>query len=328
MSDLLRFPAERYRHDGGCTAGGVALLTATGLVTAAIAGAIGSFISQWFYLVLLFPLLIGFAVGMAAVWAIKVGHVRNSLIAGVVGFLSGLMAMFVMHYCDFARFNSEMRATLEKEPPQVAELLSQLPNLVATRDNQPPQIQEFIDNLKRDPEAFRALMVHDLPSYFDFSAHVGVSINSYHSIGDKDRGLNLGYVGSYIYWGVEVLMVAMITYFCASFAAAEPYCMTCNTWKVKQPIGSLQPPVETAVDALKQGELARLQENRPMPGACPIRVIADICPKCATNSPIDVKLLHVTRGKKNEEKLKTLTHVTLPGAALAPLQQMFAAKNS
>ena len=57
-------------------------------------------------------------------------------------------------------------------------------------------------------------------------------------------------------------------------------------------------------------------------------MIADVCPNCAANSPIDVKLLHITRGKKNEEKQKTLAHVTLPGAALAPLQQMFGVKNS
>jgi hypothetical protein len=326
MSDLSRFPAERYRHDGGFTAGGVALLTVTAIVTGAVTGAIASFISQWFYLVLIFPIAIGLAVAAAAGWAIKIGHVRNSLIAGAVGLLSGLMAMFVMHYCDFARFKSEVRANLEKQPPQVAEMISQLPELVATRDKQPPDIQQMIDELKKDPEAFRVLMVHDLPSYVDFSAHVGVSLKSTHSIGDKDKGLNLGYYGSYIYWGVEVLIVAVFTYFLASLAAAEPYCTTCNTWKKKQQLGSLQPPVETAVDALKQGELARLQENRPMPGTGPLLVIADVCPNCAANSPIDVKLVHSTRNKKNEEKTKTVAHVTLPGAALTPLQQMFVGK--
>jgi hypothetical protein len=319
-----RFEVHKYEPDGGSTLGGTALLAVSGFCAAALLGALASFVGQWFYLVLVFPFAIGLGVGLASMWAIEVGRIRNRVIAGACAFLAGCVAMLVMHFCDYLRFQSTLREELAAAPPQAAAILGQMPELIATRQQQPPEIQRVIAELEKEPLEFRALLVRSFPGYVDYAAHVGVSIGRVHDVG-KDHGLNLGYIGSYIYWVVEVLVVAGFAFFLASTAAAKPYCIQCEKWKKSQSLGSLQPAAEPAVEAIREGDLTRLHEHRPSTQAGEILVDAAICPGCRESGTIDLKVQRAVKNKKGEISKTELAHVTYPGSALAPLQSLFSA---
>src|SRR5262249_50463795 len=148
-------------------------------------------------------------------------------------FVAGCLAMIVMHYYDYMRFQSTVRAELKRQPPQVAALVERLPEIMANRAKQPPEIQAMIVALEKKPLAMQLWQVHSFSSYLDFAAHMGVSIGSVHDVAAKGNkgGINLGYIGTYIYWLVEVLIVAVIAFLAAGVRASKPYCGQCSSWK-------------------------------------------------------------------------------------------------
>src|SRR5262249_8509816 len=70
-------------------------------------------------------------------------------------------------------------------------------------------------------------------------ASVGVTISRTTGGGS---GMNLGYVGTWIYWIVEVLIVAGVSGAFCWIWARRPFCTRCNTWKTSRVLGTVQPP--------------------------------------------------------------------------------------
>ncbi len=319
-----RFEAQKFSADGNLSASGTALLVVSTFCSAVVLGILAGIIHQWLYLVFLFPILIGALVGGVAVWAIRLGHLRNSLIAGVVSLLAGCIAMFAMHFYDYMQFKSSMQSELDALPPNQAEVIKQLPHLVATRNQQPAEIQAIIAELESHPMEFRALLVHDFLSYMDYEAHVGVSIKSTHNLGEKE-GMHLGYEGTYIYWASEVVIVAGFAFYIGMLGAKQPYCNLCSNWKTRKELGIIRGPSEDARSAIEQGNLDLLSAIGRSASAGGLVVRAATCPKCGADSSVDVELRQVTKTKKGDHT-KILCHVTYPGSAISVLEQIFASK--
>ncbi|MGH7223970.1 MAG: hypothetical protein ACRELF_12135, partial [Gemmataceae bacterium] len=209
-----RFQTQPYVPDGNFPPLGLALTLGGGLMAAVLVGFLASVIGQWFYLVVLFPLLIGLALGGVGMAFIKIGKLRSPLLAGVAAGLSGIMAMGTMHYAEYQRF---LNVLAEKLP--------------VNRD----QLQDNIS----------------FATYIDFMAKQGVTIGRVVQRGN-DKGMNLGHIGSYIYWLVEMLVVAGIVWVMMRKAAAAPFCVGCNAWKDERPLGMVTVPVEElAVQAVQ-----------------------------------------------------------------------------
>src|SRR5260370_42594766 len=79
---VLRFETSPYQPDGGWPPSGAFRILSVALVAGLGLGWLASFVGQWFYLILLFPILLGGGVGAAGNWANRSGKVRNSLVAG------------------------------------------------------------------------------------------------------------------------------------------------------------------------------------------------------------------------------------------------------
>ncbi|MGH7174448.1 MAG: hypothetical protein ACRELG_29630, partial [Gemmataceae bacterium] len=114
-----RFQTQPYVPDGNFPPLGLALTLGGGLMAAVLVGFLASVIGQWFYLVVLFPLLIGLALGGVGMAFIKIGKLRSPLLAGVAAGLSGIMAMGTMHYVNYQRF---LDAVAEALPIERADL--------------------------------------------------------------------------------------------------------------------------------------------------------------------------------------------------------------
>jgi hypothetical protein len=145
-----------------------------------------------------------------------------------------------------------------------------------------------------------------------------VSINRVTSGG---KGINLGYIGSYIYYIVEVLIVAVISLILGITAATAPFCSRCNTWKSEYTLGHLENPADEAAEAVRVGELHALQPS--LAANSFTQFIVHVCPNCRAEAPIDVKIQRLTRNEKNEEKTEELVHRTYPGEALVVVRQLF-----
>ncbi len=97
----LRFDAVRFQPDGAAPLTGLLLTALFACAAAVVTGAIVSFCHQWFYLVVLFPLGMGLAVGIAAAGGVRLGKVRNMWAAAALGFTGGVLVMLMSHLGDY-----------------------------------------------------------------------------------------------------------------------------------------------------------------------------------------------------------------------------------
>lgn len=308
-----RFDVTPYRADGGFAASGVVMLITALAIAGAVIGFIAFQVSKLFYLIILFPIVIGLVVGFVGVKMTKAGRVRNPVIGGVAGFAAGVFAMLVMHYSEWQRFKGEV----DDDPDQAA--------LVALPADQRDKlmIAEGASPEEREQADKAVAAYHGFPAFMDFQATLGVRIGKATS-GSSDKGLNLGYYGSYIYWIIEVLIVAGITFAMVRSASAEPFCVGCNEWKQPRVIGFLQAEPNAAAVAVRSGELQRIVEAGPTSEvATQSRVTVAEC-RCGTEGAADVKLESLTTDAKGNVQAKALAHVRYPGAAVPYLNAMFA----
>lgn len=273
-----RFEVQPYTPDGNFPPLGLALTLGGGLAVAVLVGFLASFIGQWFYLVVLFPFLIGLALGGAGVAFIKVGRLRNPLLAGIAAVLSGVMAMGTMHYFNYQR---TLDAVMKRLPIDRNELESRL----------------------------------SFAKYMDIRATEGVTIGR---AAHNDKGMNLGYVGSYLYWLAEVILVAGLAWAMMRKTAAAPFCVGCNTWKNERRLAEMTVPAEDmAVQAVNEGELIRLLQCGEPIRTAGLVVKAAVCPSCGEEGEVDITLDRLTKNAKGEWTATTLTRVTYPGEVLS-----------
>jgi hypothetical protein len=98
-----RFDVEPYRVDGGFTPLGLILVF---LVPAAVGAALGcavSWVGQWFYVSILFPVVIGGIVAISGAVVAKFGHVRNAALSAVAGLVAGVVTVFAFHEANYQR---------------------------------------------------------------------------------------------------------------------------------------------------------------------------------------------------------------------------------
>jgi hypothetical protein len=315
LSAGSHFTTAPYQADGGYTLGGVFMLIAALAAVGAVLGYIVHIISQWFYLILFFPLFIGFVIGAVGIRMVKVGRIRNPWLGGLAGFLAGIFAMLVMHYSDYEKFRSVMSGA----PPALREL-AKLPPEELPQDR-PPNLTP--DQWLHINQMLPLLRVESFPQFMDWQATQGVTINGSH--GSAKSGINLGHTGSYIYWIVEMLIVGIVTFAMVHEATGEPYCRRCDRWKTSKPLGFIRGDAQAITSAINNGDLAALASAQPTQSPAALRLTAAACDTCLGQSPIHLKLEQLSQDRKGNTETKKLTHVTCDAQALPVVAAIFAA---
>jgi hypothetical protein len=321
-AEYPRYDVVDYQPDGGCSTAGVGMLISALVIVGGLLGFVAHLVSQAFYLIIIFPAFIGVALGFIGRKMVVSGRVRNPIVGGIAGFLGGILAMTMMHYFDYEQFKGEV-AKLSPNTRQVVEVLAQVP------------VERRKDVLKEDitdeqmaslNKLVEAASIHSFIDYMNFEAREGVEISSTHSLGN-DRGLNLGFYGSYIYWLIEILIVAAITFGIVKTAASQPFCASCSEWMKLKAVGffgaPLAPPV---VAAIRSGDLGQIVAQVPTQTVTNLKLSAATCPHCGNQGGTDLKLEHVTRDKKGNLQFKTIAHSSYPGQAMEALSAMFLPK--
>jgi len=317
----IAFEALPYRADGTIHFGSALQLVGMLGVLGIILGVISGYVSQYFYLVLLFPLLIGGCIGTVGGRCIKLFHVRNPSICGFAGFFVGCLAMFTMHYTEFQIFEQNLKAALDDEGRMVQQIALSAEEIHANWNNASPNEQAILTALENDPIQLMALRANNIWRFLDFSAHQGVELNN--AGGGNGRGINLGYTGSYLYWIAEAFIVAVLAYRLMSVAASEPYCNTCFQWKAAALFGPF-PNVKEIADLIKQGSLTHFHSPLEQPDANGM-ITLFTCPHCESQSTVDVRVERWTVNRKGEVSKKRMTQMTFPPEAIPVLQVVCAA---
>jgi hypothetical protein len=266
---VSRFVPEDYKPDGGFSPLGLPVLLVALCVAAVALGWVVSFIGQWFYLILIFPLAIGLGLVVVGLFLGHLCKMRSLAVSGLLGLIASVVALVAMHYFDYRR-------------------------------------------------EFSGVPTPTFLGYLDLKATQGVEISS-----RGGSGLNLGYVGTWVYWAVEFLAVAALATLGLVGGAAAPFCPACNSWKVDRKLGTLRARGGDLVVLFREGEIDRLADHEPLGRDGELIVTAAVCPNCGDESPIDVKVEERTKDGEGNESTNELAHLTYPGEALAEFEAVF-----
>jgi len=306
-----------YKPDGAFSVPGImAMLVGLG-VSAVILGAAASYVSQWFYLIILFPVGIGLGLSFAAMAMVKASKMRNTAIVGSIALVAGFAAMTSMHFTDYLRYQQEMQAEIDanNELQQFATLTQEeIKNVLAELSGED---QAAVASLNKAMIAMNSFM-----AYMSFQADVGVSIKRARS--NSSNGINLGRTGSMIYWGIEALIVAFIVLVSARKYASEPFCNSCNSWKTNKAIGMFRTSAEEVQNYLQNAKfkkLSTISATEDEPGH--LMVTMSHCESCGEKAPFEMTLSELTVNKKNEMEESEIAKLTYPAGYYRTVNETF-----
>jgi uncharacterized membrane protein YeaQ/YmgE (transglycosylase-associated protein family) len=276
-SDQHRFPPQPHRPDGGFSAAGFLAGSLVCFLVALVVGAIVGFVHQWFYLVLIFPLVMGLILGGIGQFMVKKAKLRNLFLSTLLGAVPAVLMMVVVHFMSFRATLAEM----EKLAPGVMEL-------------------------QLSPSAFAQFM--------DASAVRGVTI------GKSGGGINLGYIGTYVYWAVEILGVVAISALMVREGAKAPFCVSCQKWKSEKVLANVHGEEGEVQEAINDGELHRFISQSPEDSPN-IAIHVWSCPECEKVGDIEILARTSIQKKKGEIDTKSTKLYTYPGEFLNHIAQ-------
>lgn len=242
------------------------------------------------YLIVVFPLAMGFVGGKVMVVAIRQGKVRNPAIATLFGILTGLLVYGSLHGAGYWQFKQSVSEEITKE-------------LEAASDNQSNNI---IDSLLQEKTGSKGFV-----GYLKHNAQQGVSIGHL----DATEITNLGETGTWIYWLIELAIIDITIAAIAYSSAKNPFCENGDQWyKHPEHIGIVNPQSsENFLNLLQNdrfGEAGKLLD--PLNGIHPanLEVYLQRCPCCKFSDPI-LTVSSISKDLNGNPKLKQVAQGVL-----------------
>ncbi len=178
-------------------------MTISAIATGIITGSAVGFISQFFYLIILFPIAMGFAAGVGISMAVKGGKVRNPILAAGFASLTGLIVYASMNYVGYLKFKQDVAKQI------VAEM--------GTGENSDKLTNDLLKEETGDD---------GFVGYIKYSAKQGTKI----SRAGSSSGITMDANATWVYWLVELAIINGLAIYLAYTAAAEPFCEESNDW--------------------------------------------------------------------------------------------------
>jgi len=278
-----------YQPSNKVTSTGLKWLLLSSVIGGIAIGGLTHLISLLVYLILVFPLGMGFAGGKVMVAAIRKGKVRNPAIATLFGILTGLLMYGSLHGAGYWQFKQLASEQITKE-------------LEGVSDNQSNNIIDTFLQEKTGSKGFLGYLKHN--------AQQGVSIGRLES-----TGTNLGETGTWIYWLIELAIVDITIAAIAYSTAKNPFCENGDQWyKHPEHIGIVNPQCsENFLNLLQNdrfGEAGKLLD--PLQGVHPanLEVYLQRCPCCKISDPI-LTVSSISKDSNGNLKLKQVAQGVL-----------------
>jgi hypothetical protein len=119
------YRVERFHATRGGSPAGAFVALGVGLLGAVVLGALSAVIRGFFWAVLIFPILLGFGVGVVAGGGAWMAKLRRPEFAAGAGAVAGLAAAFVLHYVRYLILTADFPAGQQVTFPQFLDLLCQ-----------------------------------------------------------------------------------------------------------------------------------------------------------------------------------------------------------
>ena len=261
------------------------------IITGGVVGGIVSFIGNFLYLIVLFPFGMGLLGGYGTHIAVKQGKVRNPILAGVFGAFTALSIYGGMQGFDYLNFQRIVGRDFREGYSE------ELQNALAASNGEVTEeelVQLAIDTILIEDTGRDGFM-----GYLQFSAQHGMELSR-----SSSDGIPVNGIGMWIYRGVELLIIGIISTAGGLRAAKQPFCETSDRWyEDPQRIGNVSDERSEEFigfldrnNYLKAGELINTQVDIPIPS---IEVYVQLPPEDGTADSI--VQLHKTSLDKNKK---------------------------
>jgi hypothetical protein len=194
-----------YKPSNIAPASGVQLTLLISILSAVLSGGILSFIAKFFYLIVLFPAVLGGAIGFATSVGGNQGKVRNPLIAGGIAAIAALVGYGSLHFGQYLTFKQSFTEEIAQQ----------------SGGTPAANIDELIDEVLTKETGNKGFV-----GYVQFTAKQGMEITR--SRGGS--GIKLDETFTYIYWLIELAIIEGIAIWIAAKAAREPFCEQSQDW--------------------------------------------------------------------------------------------------
>jgi hypothetical protein len=193
-----------YKPSNISPVNGTQLLLFSSILGAVISGGILSFVSQFFYLIILFPAVLGGCIGLSSSIGVNKGKVRNSLVAGAVAAIAAVVGYGSLNYGQYLSF----KQSLTEEITKAGNLEGQTPD-------------QIIDQILKVETGNTGFI-----GYMQNSAKQGLKITR----SGRGNGIKLDQTFTLIYWLIELTIIEGIAVSMAVGAAREPFCEESQDW--------------------------------------------------------------------------------------------------
>jgi hypothetical protein len=295
--------ARPYKASGNSESGAIPVLVLGALAVGVIVGAVESWVSQWFSLLIIFPLAIGGAVGVFAAFQVERGMVRAPLLAALIGFLGGLAGQGTVHVVDYTRFRSDFLTSLEDR--RQAFIGEHSDDEGAVEEAKGLDLAKLADDQLEEETGSRGFM-----GYVKLAAREGTEIKrTGQSSGTKVSGM-----GTYILWLVEFLFAGGLAFWMALERAKKPFCEISKKWFDREDVLAAgsgdKAQVAQVLDALQadnwSGALSALGQADDKTASV---LTLERCSHCEEHEPI--LHLKVTAGLNTAKPVTKVRYTTL-----------------
>jgi len=183
---------------------GVKNLTIVAIATGIIGGGIVGFISQFFYLILLFPIVMGGVAGTAIAMTVRVSKVRNPILAALFGSLTALITYASMNYVQYMTFKQELRKEIIAESGK----------------SDDAKIDRLTNDVLKEATGDTGFV-----GYIKFLAQQGIN-----RVDRSGEGSKSNEDTTWIYWMIELAIIDGIAMHFAFAAARVLFCEEGNDW--------------------------------------------------------------------------------------------------
>jgi hypothetical protein len=200
------FFVKRYRPSGRIPFGGLIGLILATIIGSLVIGGLVFAVSHVIYLIVLFPFVMGALGGGLLSLVVKSSKVRSPFIAGLFGLILGVGIIGVNRFAEYyIDFRNEVTSVVRAED--------------GGEDVSQEEIDQFIDEVLEEEVGSSGFI-----GYIKYSATLGTTISRTSSEVTLDEN------ATWVYWGVELLIVAL---FCAGLAfnsARQPFNEDVGEW--------------------------------------------------------------------------------------------------
>lgn len=267
---------------------GCLLMILFGLAGGLLAGGLVFGISRIIYLIILFPIGMGMAAGYLIAKAVRVGKVRHAGVAALAAVGTGLLIYGAFWVGEYLAFRSEVREFIMEE------MVAEFGESDALAANQ------IVDRFLEEEVGSGGV-----GGFVLLSAREGMELGR---IG-RGQMLNIGQTLTWIYWLVEIVIIAAVAAGIAMDEAGRPFCTTHDRWYERNKLvgGVVVEQANTAMQLLQTGQYTELgnllNPKAPAPG---LAFYAASCRDCVSSDPV-LTVAALSLDSRNRVKSKDLT---------------------